>query len=141
MSSMFLAPSGPEITREALLEALANPHDRRILALAQEQPIEARSVVEETDIPKSTVYRRIRRLEDKGLLETVDGRLRNGHAIDRYRARISEAAIRVEGGEVHADWTLRATARVSGPEDAERTEDELAAVPASPDLPDPAALG
>lgn len=138
---MFLAPSGPEITREALLESLANPHDRRILALAQEQPIEARSVVEETDIPKSTVYRRIRRLEEKGLLETVDGRLRNGHAIDRYRARISEAAIRVQGGEVHADWTLRSEARVSGPEDAEGTEDQLAAVQATPEFPDPAALG
>lgn len=107
MSAMFIRDEGQRITPDAVVEALANPHDRRILALAQAEPVDAQSVIETTGIAKSTVYRRIDRLEELGLLETVDGRLRNGHAIDRYRARLESLALAVQQGRIEATWEGR----------------------------------
>lgn len=102
MCAMFIREAGTRITTEAILEALANPHDRQILALAQAQPVDAQRVIETTGIPKSSVYRRIDRLKTLGLLETVDGPLRDGHAIDRYRARLDSLSMVVQDGRIRA---------------------------------------
>jgi Fic family protein len=71
MPPLALERSAPEITSEAVIEALSNDHDRRILSMAQQAPIEAQEVIKSTDIPKTTVYRRIQDLEERGLLATV----------------------------------------------------------------------
>lgn len=102
---MFLERRSPEITQQAVLAAIENPVDRRILALAQAGPIDAQTVIEATEFPKSTVYRRIQRLEDRGLLLNDGGRFRNGHAVARYRAAIEEVTLVVGAGEVEARWT------------------------------------
>lgn len=104
MSAMFLQPQETEITSEAVITAMANEHDRRILAATQEEPVDAQTIIEETGISKSTVYRRLDRLEEMGLLETADGRLRNGHAVDRYRARAKSISLHVRDGAIEATW-------------------------------------
>lgn len=142
MTSMFLSRSETEITANSVLEALANPHDRKILALTQKSPIEAQTIIEQTDIPKSTVYRRLRRLEDEGLLETVDARLRNGHAIDRYQARIEGATLRIDGGEIRADWSVRSGDEIAQPtDDSPIADEDPLAVTNPPAAADPAVLG
>lgn len=104
MCPMFLQDQTTRITADAVLDALANPHDREILALAQDEPVTAQGVIQRTGIPKSTVYRRIERLTERGLLQASDGRLHNGHVVDRYRASIQQLSLSVSDGQVHADW-------------------------------------
>lgn len=107
MSAMFLQESSTPVTEQAVFEALGNPHDRQILAHAQADEVEAQGLIERTGIPKSTIYRRIDRLCEIGLLEATGGRLRNGHVVDRYRARIDDLALVVQDGEIHARWATR----------------------------------
>lgn len=104
---MFLEKSSPKVTTDAVVEALANAHDRRILALSQDEPVEARKIIDETDIPKSTVYRRLQVLVEKGLLEVADGRMHNGHAVERYRSRLTRASLVIDDGDLEARWDLR----------------------------------
>lgn len=103
---VFLRSQRPTIGAEAVIEALENPHDRRILALAQDQGVTAQEIIDETGIPKSTVYRRLNRLRELELITVDGGALVGGHAIDKYRARVRDAEIRVRGGQVEAHWEL-----------------------------------
>lgn len=134
MSAMFLQPQETEITSEAVVTAMANEHDRRILAAAQEEPVDAQTIIEETGISKSTVYRRLDRLQEMGLLETADGRLRNGHAVDRYRARARIISLHVRDGNIEATWDeLGEEGPLSGietEEPASRRATSLTAMPA-----------
>lgn len=104
---MFLESEGPDVDEDVVRSALANSCDRRILAMAQQQPVAAKTILERTSIPKSTLYRRIDRLQREGLLQVVTSTIEHGHRIDRYRCPLAELAIRVEGGRVYVDWSLR----------------------------------
>ncbi len=104
--NVFIRRDVPGIDAEAVMEALQNPHDRQILALSQDRPIAAQEIIEATDIPKSTAYRRINKLQEMGLITVDSGALKAGHAIERYRAQIEMAALHVEKGNVEARWRL-----------------------------------
>lgn len=104
--NVFIRRDGPEIDAEAVMEALENPHDRQILALSQDRPMAAQEIIEATGIPKSTAYRRIKKLQEMGLIVVDSGALEGGHAIERYRAQIEMAALHVEQGNVEAHWRL-----------------------------------
>ncbi len=106
---MFFRTQPPGIDPEAVTEAVENPHDRQILAVAQDRPVEAGEIIEVTGISKSTVYRRIQRLQDLDLLEVHSGVLREGHPIDRYRATVAMAGLVVEEGTVEARWRVLET--------------------------------
>ena len=94
------------ITPEAVIEALENPHDRMILARAQVAPVLAQDLIADTDIPRSTAYRRIERLKELGLLKVTGGAIKAGHAVERLGATVERAALAVHGGEVAATWRL-----------------------------------
>ena len=103
---MHIRPEPPQITPEAVTEALENEHDRKILAAAQEGPIAAQDLIDATDTPRSTAYRRIERLVELRLLRVASGAIKSGHAIERYRATVEWAALSVSRGEVSASWRL-----------------------------------
>lgn len=104
---MFLRREASGTDDEAIQAALAKPHDREILALAQSEPVSAQDIQERTRIPESTVYRRINELEERGLIEVEDTVLEDGHRIERYRCVFEALELRIEGGEVSVDWILR----------------------------------
>ncbi|PSG96807.1 hypothetical protein BRD56_08470 [Thermoplasmatales archaeon SW_10_69_26] len=104
---MFLEPEDPGVDEEAVGSAVANPCDRQILALAQRGPVAAKTILERTSIPKSTLYRRIDRLQEQGLLEVVSSTIEDGHRIDRYRCPLQGIGIRIEDGEIHLEWSAR----------------------------------
>lgn len=107
---MFLAAeedAGPD--PGAVLAALANRWDREILAMAQREPIAAKTVLERTDIPKSTLYRRVNHLQEEGLLVVVRSTIEDGHRIDRYRCPLAKASLTIEGGEVRLERQLAAS--------------------------------
>ncbi|MDX1611781.1 MAG: winged helix-turn-helix domain-containing protein [Candidatus Thermoplasmatota archaeon] len=103
---MFLRDRNPHIEPEAVIEAVENPHDRQILAYTQSGAVSAQDIIEATDIPKSTAYRRIQRLQELGLLYVEAGQIKAGHAIDLFRARVEMISLLVEGGNVEAHWRL-----------------------------------
>lgn len=107
MELVFFRPDAPDVAPDAVTEAVSNQHDRQILAMAQTDDVSAQQIVDETDIPQSSVYRRLSRLEEQGLVVVEKGIMRRGHPIDLYRARVDMAGLRVEDGSVDAEWRLR----------------------------------
>lgn len=104
---MFFRPDAPRVDAEAVTEAVSNPHDRQILAVAQARDVSAQQIVEATGIPQSTVYRRISALQEAGLVVVERGVMRKGHPIDLYRSRVDLAGVWIEDGEVDVEWRLR----------------------------------
>ena len=72
--------------------------------MACREPIDAQCVIDRTGFPKSTVYRRIHHLEDKGLLERCRGIVRNGHTVDRYRSQLDRIIVDLSEGRVQVTW-------------------------------------
>lgn len=103
---MHIRPEPPRITPEAVIEALENPHDRRILALAQSRVVDSLEMIDATGVPRSTAYRRIERLRELNLLRIEGGAIKDGHAIERFSAAIEMASLVVEKGEVNAHWRV-----------------------------------
>jgi DNA-binding transcriptional ArsR family regulator/plastocyanin len=99
-----LRSEGPSVEPDAVQAAVANEHDRRILATVQAGEASAGDIIDATGIPKSTVYRRLERLEEEGLVEVSGGAMREGHPIDLYAARVDMVALRVEEGTIDAEW-------------------------------------
>lgn len=104
---MFVREEPTKLDEGDVLAALVNDHDRRILAAAQNQPVEAADVVEATGIPRSTTYRRIRKLQEKGLLEAVNDRIRDGHRVERYRSAITVVELKIQDGVIETRWRPR----------------------------------
>lgn len=75
-----------------VLDALEDGSSRAVLqALSEPKP--ATEVVDESDIPTSTVYRKINELVEAGLVEkTYRGRFGNGHQA-LYRRRLDRITV------------------------------------------------
>jgi DNA-binding transcriptional ArsR family regulator len=76
-----------------LLSVLEDEHARRILNVVSDHPRPARELVEECDASRATVYRRLDRLEEQGLVTSgmeVDPR---GHHRKVFEATLDEATI------------------------------------------------
>lgn len=101
---VFLEPENRSWSVDQLLDALGNPNDRKILSLAQQRPVDAQEIMEVTGFPKSTVYRRLRELEDCGLLVPCSGVVRNGHAVERYRCCLDDISVRLVDGQIEVSW-------------------------------------
>lgn len=101
---MYLRDDPTGLSHEPVLDALAKPHDRRILAAAQLQPLEAQQIMEATGIAPSTVYRRINALQDHDLLRTHDAKLRNGNRIERYQATTPYLELHIAQGAIEIRW-------------------------------------
>jgi len=82
----------PTVHGAKVLSALDDDSSRAVLrALAEPKP--ATEVVDESDIPTSTVYRKINELVEAGLVEkTYRGRFGNGHQAV-YRRRLDRITI------------------------------------------------
>lgn len=105
-SSVFLREARSEVDPDAVLTALSKPHDREILAIAQDGPVAAQDLLERTPIPQSTLYRRINELEEAGLLEVVDTTIQGGHPVDRYRCPLRGLTVRIAEGEIKVEWDV-----------------------------------
>lgn len=104
---VYLRDEPTGLTHEHVLDALAKPHDRRILAATQPRPLEAKQVMEATDIAPSTVYRRINALRDHDLLQTQDTKLRNGNRIERYQTTSPYLELHVAEGIIEIRWAQK----------------------------------
>lgn len=57
-----------EVLKIDILRALADDKERKILSLIMREPMSANDLVKLADIPVSTIYRKIKDLEDKKLI-------------------------------------------------------------------------
>jgi DNA-binding transcriptional ArsR family regulator len=109
------APAGPHYRtsepERLLLAALGDPVSVAILAALSHGERDGHSLVVETNLPQSSVYRKLRELEEQKLIEV--GRLaftREGRKVEVFRSRIHAVAVEFEDG--------RAVVRVRAREDA-----------------------
>ncbi|WP_089810744.1 winged helix-turn-helix domain-containing protein [Halogeometricum rufum] len=79
-----------------LVELLGDEYVRECLAAIRSEPKAARTIAEERDISRSTVYRRLERLQDAGLVRTEMTYDERGH-----HRRVFDAV--VEGVELELD--------------------------------------
>lgn len=106
-SSLYVERAEQNLAPEAILEALENEHDRRILALAQTDPVDAQAIMESTGMAKSTVYRRLHTLQRQGLLAVERSALRDGHPVELYRSRLDMIRVQIQGGNLEVRWQQR----------------------------------
>jgi DNA-binding transcriptional ArsR family regulator len=91
------APLGTEDAPDlqAVLDALDDESCRRIIQ-ALEEPMTAKQLSEECDIPLSTTYRKLELLTDAALLEERTVFQRDGHHTTEYDVVFEEVVIRLD---------------------------------------------
>ncbi|SFG92797.1 Helix-turn-helix domain-containing protein [Halopelagius inordinatus] len=88
-----------------LLDVLSDEYARDILAATSIKPMSAQQLVDECEMSKPTVYRRVDRLQTHGLLEEqTKVRTSNNH-YSVYAATLSEVSLTLESGSFEAAVT------------------------------------
>lgn len=88
-------PSTRETTdAEELLSLLGDEYARAVLEAIAQTPQSGREIVDETGFSKATVYRRLDRLEEAGLVASETVFDPDGHHRERFRATFEGATCR-----------------------------------------------
>ncbi|WP_257300391.1 winged helix-turn-helix domain-containing protein [Haloarchaeobius sp. FL176] len=90
---------------DELLALLSDDHARAILKTISEQGRPARNIAERTDLSRATVYRRLNRLEDAGLVDTTMAYHSEGHHRKHYFAEQNEFRLSFEEGDIAVEAT------------------------------------
>lgn len=92
-----------ECNPAALFALLDDEYARRILAHLNEQPMSAKTLSKQCDASPPTIYRRIDRLKDVGLLaeETKLDEQGNHYAV--YTSRFDSLSVTIDDGEFSID--------------------------------------
>jgi DNA-binding transcriptional ArsR family regulator len=90
---------------DELLSLLSDDHARAILKTISEEGRPARTIAERTDLSRATVYRRLNRLEDAGLVDTTMAYHSEGHHRKHYFAELNEFRLSFEEGDVAVEAT------------------------------------
>lgn len=89
---------------EIVFELLANRYSRRILSLASIKECSASQLSQELNIPLATVYRKLKFMENSGLLRHVKTIINlSGNEEKYYRCAILEATIHIRNGIISLD--------------------------------------
>jgi DNA-binding transcriptional ArsR family regulator len=84
----------------AQLRLLDDAYAREILAALAETPLRGRDLIERCDASRSTVYRRLDRLQSAGLVTAETTADPNGHHCRTFRLVRSDLTVRVEDGAI-----------------------------------------
>jgi DNA-binding transcriptional ArsR family regulator len=96
------------------LELLGDEYTRRVLSAIIDEPRTGREIIDTTEISKPTVYRRLSRLEEAGLVVTEQKLDLDGHHCKRFRAVVEE--IDFEFGQNGIRVSLDTESRPQSPE-------------------------
>jgi DNA-binding transcriptional ArsR family regulator len=91
---------------DELLELLDDEYARAVLEAIESEAKAAREIVAACDASRPTVYRRLNRLEDAGLVDTRTTYDPDGHHRQVYRARVEEVTLRLGPDGLDAEVTL-----------------------------------
>jgi predicted transcriptional regulator len=94
----------PDVSEESTLETvvalLDDDHARTILTATSDEALSAKELSERCDISQATVYRRVDRLTDAGLLAERTRPRADGHHDTVYVAKLDELTIRLRDGRL-----------------------------------------
>jgi predicted transcriptional regulator len=111
---------------EIVFELLANKYSRTILSMTSIKECSASQLSQELDIPLATVYRKLKLMENTGLLRHVKTIINlSGNEEKFYRCAIREATVHIHDGifsvdfkkEDHSDKIIRLWKRLAHPND------------------------
>ena len=94
------------------LELLGDEYTRRVLSMILDEPRTGREIIEASGISKPTVYRRLSRLEEAGLVATEQKLDLDGHHCKQFRAVVEaiDFEFRENGIRVSLDTASRSEA-------------------------------
>lgn len=76
------------------LSLIGDEHTQEILTTLGEQSLPAREIVDRSSVSRSTVYRRLDRLEEVGLVETTMSLHPDGHHRKEFRVVVEKVELR-----------------------------------------------
>jgi DNA-binding transcriptional ArsR family regulator len=82
--------AGNSVPPAELLELLGDEYTQRVLTALGDQVRTCQEIISATDVSKPTVYRRLGRLEEAGLVETTQRVDPDGHHCKQYHAVVEE---------------------------------------------------
>lgn len=88
--------SRPSVNPEELLSLLSDEYGREVLKLISETALPAREIADRIDASRATVYRRLDRLKEAGVVETSMTVHSEGHHRQRFHASLDEASLSFE---------------------------------------------
>jgi DNA-binding HxlR family transcriptional regulator len=86
-----------------LLELLGDPYTRCVLTAVVDAPKSGSDIVEETDVSKATVYRRLEELCDAGIVESRTVFDPDGHHHEEFEAVVDGIAVDFDGDTLSAE--------------------------------------
>lgn len=107
---------------EMFFELLANKYSQTILSLTSKKECSANQLSQELDIPLATVYRKLKLMENTGLVKHVKSIINlSGNEEKYYRCAIREATVHIHDGifsvdfkkEDHSDKIIRLWKRLA----------------------------
>jgi DNA-binding transcriptional ArsR family regulator len=96
----------PEVAVEDLLELLGDEYACAILRALEDGPKAARDLLERTDMSRPTVYRRLDRLTDAGIVDSRMALARDGHHRQEFHLVVD--AVEFQVGTDGIDGRVRA---------------------------------
>jgi len=90
----------PDLAPTTLLELLDDEYARGILEATVEEAVPARELAERLDASRATVYRRLERLEEAGLVEPTMSYDADGYHRKVFRATLRSVTVTLDGGAV-----------------------------------------
>jgi predicted transcriptional regulator len=96
----------PDDEEAAVLSLLDDEYARRILIETSQKPMSADALSERCDASPPTIYRRIDRLDEHGLLDEQQEMDPDGHHYKTYSARLERVTVDIEDGGMAVDVYL-----------------------------------
>lgn len=90
----------PAINPEELLSLLDDDCARDILRMIRDESLPAREIANQLNISRPTVYRRLNRLQEAGLVDTSLALHSEGHHRQQFQATVSEVLLSFEDGDI-----------------------------------------
>ena len=90
---------------EGVLEAMSNKYSRHILAVTRDSQKSAFKIAAESGVPISTVYRRIRKLRDLGLLRISGEITLEGKRHSLYQSKVKAISSKIAGEFINVEIT------------------------------------
>jgi DNA-binding HxlR family transcriptional regulator len=87
-----------------LLELLGDPYTRCVLTAVVDSPKSGSDIVEETDVSKATVYRRLEELCDAGVVESRTVFDPDGHHHEEFEAVVDSLTVDLEDGDICTEF-------------------------------------
>ncbi len=90
----------PTIDPDGLLELLADEHARSILKTISDEALPAREIANRINVSRATVYRRLNRLTDAGIVEASMVYRSDGRHRQRFHMVLDELKLAFNDGDV-----------------------------------------